>query len=181
MLHNYFISGMFTNIVARWPGSTHDSFIFSDSQIGQQLNAQQQSLEDGLLLGDSGYPCKPYLMTPYLNPGTNNQTEFNNAHTRTRVAIEQAFGVWKRRFHLLHSEIRMKPEKVCMVIEACAVLPNIAILRKEPLDGDAEADNQPDPICYCGPEELARPSETTFVIPFSDNIILVDLYFLKCT
>ena len=100
-----FISGIFTNIVARWPGSTHDSFIFSDSQIGQQLNAQHQSLEDGLLLGDSGYPCKPYLMTPYLNPGGNQQTEFNNAHTRTRVAIEQAFGVWKRRFHLLHSEL----------------------------------------------------------------------------
>ena len=153
MLRNYFISGMFTNIVARWPGSTHDSFIFSDSQIGQQLNAQQQSLEDGLLLGDSGYPCKPYLMTPYLNPGTNKQTEFNNAHTRTRVPIEQAFGMWKRRFHLLHSEIRMKPEKVCMVIGACAVLHNIAILRKEPLDGDAEADDQPDPICYCGPED----------------------------
>ena len=102
-------------------------------------------MEDGLWLGDSGYPCKPYLMTPYLNPGTNKQTELNNAHTRTRVAIEQAFGVWKRRFHVLHSEIRMKPEKVCMMIGA--------ILRKEPLYGDAEADNQPDPICHCGPED----------------------------
>ena len=40
----------------------HDSFIFTDSQIGQQLNAQHQSLEDGLLLDESGYPCKPYLM-----------------------------------------------------------------------------------------------------------------------
>ena len=39
------------------------------------------------------------------------------------------------------------------MIEACAVLHNIAILRKEPLDGDAEADDQPDPICYCGPED----------------------------
>ena len=104
-------------------------------------------------LGDSGYPCKPYLMTPYLNPGTNKQTDFNNAHTRTTVAIEQAFGVWKR-FHLLHSEIRMKPEKVCMMIGACAVLHNIAILRKEPLYGDAEANDQPDPICYRVPKSL---------------------------
>ena len=85
-------------------------------------------------------------MTPYLNPGTNKQTEFNNAHTRTRVAIEQAFGVWKRRFHLLHSETRMKPEKVCMMTGTCAVLHNIAIFRNEPLDGHAEADDQPDPI-----------------------------------
>ena len=108
---------MFTNVVARWPGSTHDSFIFRDSRIGQQLNIQHQSLEDGLLLGDSGYPCKPYLMTPYLNPVTDKQQEFNSAHKRTRVAIEQAFGWWKRRFHLLHSEIRMKPEKCSSSLE----------------------------------------------------------------
>ena len=131
--------------------STHDSFIFTDSQIGQQLNTQ--CLVDGLLLVDSGYPCKPYLMTPHLNPGTNKQTEFNNAHTRRSVAIEHATAVWKRRFHLLHSQFRMNPEKVCMMIGACAVLHNIAILRKEPLDGRAEVDDQPDPIYYHGPED----------------------------
>ena len=54
-----FMLGTFTNIVARWPRSTHNSFIFRDSKIGQRLNDQHQSLEDGLLLGDSGYPCKP--------------------------------------------------------------------------------------------------------------------------
>ena len=144
---------MFTNIVARWPDSTHDSFMSRDSRINQQLNDQHQSLEGGLLLGDSGYPYKRYLMIPYLNPVTNKQRELNNAHTRTRVVTEQAFGWWKRRFHLLHSEIRMKPEKVCMVIGAYAVLHNIAILRKEPLDGHAEADDQPDLICYRGPED----------------------------
>ena len=144
---------MFTNIVAWWPGSTHNSFIFRDSRIGQQLNIQHQSLEDGLLLSDSGYPFKPYLMTPYLNPVTDKQQEFNSTHKRTRVAIEQAFGWWKQRFHLLHSEIRVKPEKVSIIIGACAVLHNIAILRKEPLDGHAEADNQPNLICFHGPED----------------------------
>ena len=59
---------MFTNIVPRLPDSTHDSFIFSSSLIGQRFEPQPRTLEDGLLLGDIGYPCKPYLMTPYLNP-----------------------------------------------------------------------------------------------------------------
>ena len=121
-----FFKGMFTNIVARWPGSTHDSFVFSNSHIGQKLESQPHSIEDGLLLGDSGYPCKPYLMTPYLNPTTAKEEAYNKAHTGTRVAIEQAFGWWKRRFHLLHSEVRMEPEKTCQLIGACAVLHNIA-------------------------------------------------------
>ena len=42
-----FMLGTFTNIVARWPRSTHNSFIFRDSKIGQRLNDQHQSLEDG--------------------------------------------------------------------------------------------------------------------------------------
>ena len=125
---------MFTNIVARWPGSTHDSFVFSSSLIGQRFESQPRTLEDGLLLGDSGYPCKPYLMTPYLNPTSVNEEAFNQAHKATRVAIEQTFGWWKRRLHLLHSEVRMKPEKVCLIIGACTILHNIAILRSEPQD-----------------------------------------------
>ena len=44
-------------------------------------------------------------------------------------------------FHLLHSEIRMKPEKVCLLIGACAILQNIAIIFNEP-DEDDEYDYQ---------------------------------------
>ena len=47
----------------------------------------------------------------------------------------------------------MKPEKVYIMTGACAVLHNTAILRREPLDDDAEADDQPDPICYCSQED----------------------------
>ena len=47
----------------------------------------------------------------------------------------------------------MKPEKVSIIIEACAVLHNIKTLRKEPLDGHAEADDQPNLVCFHGPED----------------------------
>ena len=136
-----FFKGMFTNIVARWPGSTHDSFVFNNSHICQKLESQPH-----------GYPCKPYLMTPYLNPTTTKEEAFNKAHTCTRVAIEQAFGWWKRRFHLLHSEVRMSPEKTCQLIGACAVLHNIAVLRNEPIDGLLPDEDQPDIAPYHGPE-----------------------------
>ena len=40
-------------------------------------------------------------------------------------------GIWKRRFHVLHSEVRMNPRKVCRIIGACAVLHNLAVNYRE--------------------------------------------------
>ena len=42
-------------------------------------------------------------------------------------------------------QIRMKPEKVCRIIGACAILHNIALLRNEPLDAD-DAQQQEQPV-----------------------------------
>jgi hypothetical protein len=81
-VENNYLLGRFSNIVARWPGSTHDSHIFHTSQICQQLEDNHNNLEQGILLGDNGYALKPYLMTPYHEPATANQRGFNRAHTK---------------------------------------------------------------------------------------------------
>lgn len=144
--------GMFTNVVARWPGSTHDSHVFHTSSLCTYLETNHHSLDDGILLGDSGYACTTYLMTPYPSPSTAAQENYNTAHTKTRVIVEQSFGRWKRRFHVLHSEIRMTPERACSVIGACAVLHNIAVLLNEPMDDDP-LDDDPEGIDpYHGPQ-----------------------------
>ena len=94
------------------------------------------------------------MMTPYSNPTTTVQAVYNNAHCKTRVKIEQTFGRWKRRFHALHSEIRMAPEKVCQIIGACAVLHNIAMLLKEPMeDGEVEDEMNDVNDAYHGPDQ----------------------------
>lgn len=131
-------TGRFTNIVARWPGSTHDSHVFRMSGIRQTIEEKFHSINDGVVLGDSGYACKPYLMTPYLRPSIPAHERFNSDHSRTRVTIVRAFGWWKRRFHVLHAEIRMTPETVCTVIGACAVLHNLDILFREPVIDDGQ-------------------------------------------
>ncbi|XP_071124039.1 putative nuclease HARBI1 [Mytilus edulis] len=50
------VTGKFTNIVVKWPGSTHDSFIFRNSDVGIHLDQNHRGFDvGGLLLGDSGY------------------------------------------------------------------------------------------------------------------------------
>ncbi|XP_052260728.1 putative nuclease HARBI1 [Dreissena polymorpha] len=92
--------GVFTSINATWPGSTHDAHVFRTSVLSDYLEAHHHGLEDGIVLGDSAYPCRKFLMTPYLHPAQ----MFNDAHAKTRNVIERAFGVLKRRFHVLHGE-----------------------------------------------------------------------------
>ena len=112
----FFYTGRFTNIVARWPGSCHDSHIFRMSGIKEDLERNFRSVGDGILLGESGYACMKYLMTPYLRPSTPAEERFNTVHSKTRFTIERTFGWWKRRFHVLNSEIRMHPVRVCTII-----------------------------------------------------------------
>lgn len=47
----------------------------------------------GWLLGDSGYPLRPWLMTPFLTPQAGQQEKYNASHIKTRNCVERAFGV----------------------------------------------------------------------------------------
>ena len=96
------------------PGSTHSSYMSTGSQLRQRLK-WHRGIQDGIILDDSGYACKPYLITPYLRPSTDAQERFNMAHKKTRVHIERAFGWLKKRFHVLHGVIRID-ERVCFII-----------------------------------------------------------------
>ena len=79
-------SGAFiTNIVASLPGSTHDSRIFENSKIADKL---RDGAIDAILVGDSGYACRAYLMTLILKPKNAGEVRYNTAHRRTRCVIE---------------------------------------------------------------------------------------------
>lgn len=89
----------FMNIVAKWPGSTHDSFILENSALKDMF--ERGAIPEGWLLGDSGYPLRPWLLTPVLNPTTRPEERYNASHIRTRNTVERSFGVLKSRFRCL--------------------------------------------------------------------------------
>ena len=82
---------------------------------------------NGFLLGDSGYPCLRFLMTSILHPASPAEERFNNSLCRTHVLVEHSFGIFKRRFQCLHSEVRTTPHNAVTYVVACAVLHNIGI------------------------------------------------------
>ena len=81
----------------------------------------------GHLIGDSGYPLRTYLMTPYPNPATPPQSRYNHALEQTRVKIENTFAILKNRWGGLHGGLRCSPSRASKIITACAMLHNIAL------------------------------------------------------
>lgn len=90
-------------------------------------------LFDGLLVGDRGYACQRFLLTPYPDPQPGPQNRFNVALSKTRVKIEMTFGILKARFNCLR-HLRVSPERASQIVAACAILHNIATIRKEKPD-----------------------------------------------
>uniref|UniRef100_H2Y6X0 DDE Tnp4 domain-containing protein n=1 Tax=Ciona savignyi TaxID=51511 RepID=H2Y6X0_CIOSA len=114
----------FTNVVVRWPGSTHDSRIFENSIIHDRFENDDIN---GMLLGDNGYACKGYLMTPLLNPSSDAERRYNKSHIKTRSRIEQSFGVLKQRFRALRIPLRTKLDNSLVIIVAIFCLHNFAM------------------------------------------------------
>jgi hypothetical protein len=86
--------------------AAHDSTIFTNSRLYARFEMGQ--IRDGYLLGDGGYPSKPYLLTPLVAPNLRAEMKYNSAQIRTRNPVERAFGVLKRRFPCLRMGLRVK-------------------------------------------------------------------------
>ncbi|XP_061184638.1 putative nuclease HARBI1 [Saccostrea echinata] len=69
------------DLVSTWPGATHDARILRESGLFQIFNRRLLPVKCHLL-GDSGYPLKDWLLTPYLNPADGPQTQYNRSEIK---------------------------------------------------------------------------------------------------
>ena len=127
------------NVVASWPGSAHDSRIFNESSLKTYLERLPPKYH---VLVDRGYTLSTYLVTPYTDPKPGAERRFNKAQSSTRMVIERVNGILKRRFPCLSRQLRFTPEKCCVIIVACCVLHNLAVMEKDTWE---EEDFEPDP------------------------------------
>ena len=153
--------GEIFDVISSWPGSTHDGRMWRESKVSNQVRCLSDEFH---VLGDSAYPLQMNLMSPYKNPQNrsesnklfyiihvkNNLGRFNYKHSATRMAIEKAYGVIKRRFPLLKFGLRFK--KVvdsANCIAAAVVLHNICLLHDDDLnnfdeENEPAGDDEPD-------------------------------------
>lgn len=123
-----------TDVVARWPGSVHDSTIFDFCH--KRALFENGIIKEGYLIGDSGYSCS-YLLTPILASPA--EEEYNSRHVQARNCIERVNGVLKRRFGSLQYGLRINVTKIPALIVAAVVLHNIArIVGEEDPSTDTE-------------------------------------------
>ncbi|KAJ6651616.1 hypothetical protein lerEdw1_020786 [Lerista edwardsae] len=151
--------GLFTSVVAKFPGSVRDAQIFDASTLKATLASWPEG--EGWILGDCGYPLRPYLLTPYPVESSEPVARYNLAHQQTRLVVERAFRMLKMRFRCLQpsgARLMRTLEKAAKVFVVCAMLHNMALRRNTPLLGEEEGD--PGAVEVPPPEEeLDQPPE----------------------
>jgi hypothetical protein len=148
----------------RWPGSVNDARVLRNSVLRERFDNGWRPFDRALLLGDSGYPLKPWLMTPIANPLTAEERQYNRSHRKTRRLIECAFGSFKESFQCLKRLKVKTPTFACEIIKACAVVHNLRLPDEDAVLGDEEDEEREPHMSDFGLESEA-PTEDT-----EDNI-----------
>lgn len=124
----------FINVNSRYPGSTHDSYIWGTSGILGMFETEYISPERQRywILGDSGYPLQPWLLTAHLRPANESEERFNRIIKQMRSRVERAIGILKNRFRCVLGErkLRYDPTTTGKIICAVVVIHNFLILNK---------------------------------------------------
>ncbi|CAH2090586.1 unnamed protein product [Euphydryas editha] len=127
------------NVNSKFGGATHDSHIWSASEIEPYMRRLHESGEHVWLLGDSGYPQRPWLMTPILNALPGSQEEiYTSRHVQARNCIERCYGLLKSRWRCLLKDrtLHYHPYVASKISLACCVLHNIAVKAQLPVPSD---------------------------------------------
>lgn len=134
----------------------HGARIYKLSPISKKL---KNICEDQYhIFGDAAYSLREWLLVPYKDYGNMSEVKkhYNSKFVRTRVIIENAFGVLKSRFLRLQCLYFMDVDKISQFIIACCVVRNLCIVQKDDI---VESDFEPLRISQNVPENDATERE----------------------
>ena len=111
-------------------GNTNDSLAWECSKLARHLKKEPLP-KDLWIAGDDAYKGSGQVVTPY--PGTSlseDKRAFNFYHSRTRMHIERAFGVWKERWGMFHRPSCLSLINLMKVVKCTMILHNMCIDNK---------------------------------------------------
>ena len=139
---------LFQHIAVGFPGSIHDarvlrlSGIFDLAENEEILTAPTRVIHGTLLrpmlVGDSAYPLKNWLLKPFSNRGhlPPQRTRFNIKLSAMRSVVERAFGLLKGRWRLLLKKNEQRHDSVARTVTAACILHNFCIMQGDVFDDD---------------------------------------------
>uniref|UniRef100_A0ABM0MDV0 Nuclease HARBI1-like n=1 Tax=Saccoglossus kowalevskii TaxID=10224 RepID=A0ABM0MDV0_SACKO len=125
---------LITHAYTGWPGSAHDARVLRNSSIYGEANNIIN--DDHYLIGDSVYPLRHWLVTPFRNNGqlTIQQHRFNRMVSACTQSVERSIGHLKGRMRRLRELPAHSIEDVCNIIMAGCIMHNLCILHEDDID-----------------------------------------------
>lgn len=152
--------GLYLSVSTGYPGSLHDARVLRLSRLFDAAENDLILVEPTvdvngttvrpLIVGDSAYPLKEWLLCPFKDNGalTREQKNFNEELSRARIVAEHAYGSTKGRWRVLQKRLDEDSDRIPDTIVACCILHNICIIRGDNYeidddddDDDSDADN----------------------------------------
>lgn len=86
-----------------------------------------------LFLGDTAYPLKNWLLTPFKDNGHLNASQhyYNKSITSARQCVERAIGLMKCRFRRLKNIYCLNCQIICELVTSACILHNICVLEND--------------------------------------------------
>lgn len=152
---------LFLDVFTGLPGKIHDARVYNLSFISKRL--PQECGQRFHILGDSAYPIRRWLLTPYRDYGnlTEKQKKYNRRHCGTRVRVENAFGLLKQRWlQLTRTDFATVPRTADFIM-SCCVLHNLCILNDDEWKDDNVDNQQEQEIAHdeAGQQQLKAEGE----------------------
>ncbi|XP_065310189.1 putative nuclease HARBI1 [Dermacentor albipictus] len=115
------------------PGLDHDAFVWRTTWLRRRFQAGRIVNPGEYLLGDSGFPLEPWLLTPVPGdpPAQTAEGQYHTAHGAMRSVVERCIGLLKSRFRCLqrYRTLLYEPERAATLSRHVLCCTTFAFLR----------------------------------------------------
>ncbi|MCP4495118.1 MAG: transposase family protein [Gammaproteobacteria bacterium] len=116
--------------------------IFCYEYGSQKIRNGWRPFPGAVLLGDSAYPIRDWLMPPIATPNVGGrEMRYNRAHKSTRRLVECSYGIMKNCFPCLGKLRVKKPVYAAQIVKAVVTLHNLRLKNHPEQIPDEEDDN----------------------------------------